>query len=156
MFTFYKMFKPTTYNALKVAMTDAAASQSPNETGKVIAEDIAANVLFPATNNRATWDSSKTRNYYEVLATALDDGETALRRKAALFDGNEDWEIDCGLMATLVKQHGGGNCDDLASYALDYGMRNHSECVLAFTQHDGFDHSIRPHVLQGRRRHMAG
>jgi hypothetical protein len=55
---------------------------------------------------------------------------------------DEDWEIDCGLMATLAEQHGGGNCDDLASYALDYGMRNHAECVLAFTQHDRFHHSF--------------
>lgn len=72
----------------------------------------------------------------------MDEKETELRNDAITFDGNKDWEIDCGLMATLVVQFEAGNCDDLASYALDYGMRNHSNCVLAFTQHDGFAHSF--------------
>lgn len=139
---FYKMFKPKTYHELKRAMMEVAASQTPTTTGRDIADDITSNVTFPATNNQATWDPTKTRADYEQKSEEIDEKETELRNNAIKFDGDEDWEIDCGLMATLVAEFGAGNCDDLASCALDYGMRTHSNCVLAFTQHDGFAHSF--------------
>lgn len=139
---FYEMATPTTYQDLKRIMRGLATDQEPTQTGQEIADAIVAAVTAPAINNRATWDSTKTKSYYEQLAKSIDDEETRLRSRCLPFDPDVDWEIDCGLMASLVAEFEGGNCDDLASYALDYGMTNFSECVLAFTQHDGCDHSF--------------
>jgi hypothetical protein len=141
---YHEMFEPKSYKQLLAKLTKLAEDQSPAQDGETIATAIAAHVTFPGTNNKATWPDSwrEDDSLAKKCAKAIDEDEAERLAAAKKFDEDADWQLDCGIMASLVKQHQAGNCDDLASYALDYGMKNFSDCVLCFVQDRGFDHSF--------------
>lgn len=142
---YFPIFEPKTYADLVKALQQLAKklpAPSDGLTSQQIAANIVGTVVLPATNNTARWDKTKPDNHYQTLAKNLDIYETQLQQSAPEFDDEEQWWIDCGLMATLVDKFNAGNCDDLASYALNYAMQTFSNTLFCYTQHTAFNHSF--------------
>lgn len=135
----------TSKNALSTVMTLNGLVRGDGSTDHAlkIANEVSAMMKpFPALNNNATWDDSKVKSYYSGIAKQIDEEEARTFHVTQYDPGAVDWWIDSGLMASFVGKYKGGNCDDLASYALATCIANAGGYVIAFAQLQDISHSF--------------
>lgn len=105
--------------------------------------------IFSVTNNYANWENKdkgssgyqKEKEKYQELAKKIDDQESEEMKKGTV-DEEKEWQLDSGLMANLARKNAAGNCDDLASFALNEALKQAKWCVAAFVQDRDIDHSF--------------